>query len=196
LDGADKDPSVRESVLTAMANTPHNRNCTNPTDKNGLKTCDLYAYELLETAPGQVAQMIEYEIGKAVDLDTLPMDELRPWLVDRVSRFDGSDKSARQTMVKRIIADVKKMYPELADAKFSCLDFSPEMEKMAEARMNDYKSKNAKKFDSDKRDAFRVALERLNGAMLPSIEFLNTFQTDVQKDTGPALKILGELSSL
>jgi hypothetical protein len=122
-----------------MASSPHNRNA-GPADKNSLNSNDLYAYELLElmTAPQLVTMVIE-EIKKHVALPEDTLKKLRPVIQRRVGSYDVSggeavDRSARNAVVLRILADLKQLNPALVDATFPTLGFNDAMRDMAEKR--------------------------------------------------------------
>lgn len=137
LSDANTDKEIRDGILNAMASSPHNRNAS-PTDKNSLNSNDLYAYELLETmtAP-QLVTMVFEEIKTHVANDVLK--DLRPIIQKRIGSYDVSggeavDRSARNAVVLRIIADLKKFIPALAGAEFPTLGFSDAMSSMAAKR--------------------------------------------------------------
>ncbi len=172
LGDADTDEKIRDAILNAMASSPHNRNA-GPADKNSLNSNDLYAYDLLElmTAPQLVTMVVE-EIKKHVALSNDVLKTLRQAIQRRVGSYDVSggeavDRSARNAVVLRVIADLKQFIPALAEATFPTLGFSDAMRDMAAKREAGLSETLAADIEVARKNLEAVQRAKAEGTQLP-----------------------------
>ena len=167
LRAADTDPEVFSAMLDTMAATPHKAN-TAPGDTQGLKTAELYAYEMLEKTSAQlIANMIIKDIAKAVDIGGIKAADLRKCILDWLRLYDVKvndkmDSAARNQVIAKIMAEVKRIAPQAAFENFTTTD---EMDAMAAERYRQTREGNPEKFEEGdvKQTAAIVTLRRLFG---------------------------------
>ena len=169
LRAADTDPEVFSAMLDTMAATPHKAN-TAPGDTQGLKTAELYAYEMLEKTSAQlIANMIIKDIAKAVDIGGIKIADLRKCILDWLRLYDVKvndkmDSAARNQVIAKIMAEVKRIAPQAAFENFTTTD---EMDAMAAERYRQTREGNPEKFEEGdlKQTAAIVTLRRLFGVV-------------------------------